>query len=380
MQRAVRWLVLPTLVALMSFGRPAPARAYRTTADLPGFEGSERVVWAGASVELRLGAPPAGVSEEAWLRAAQGAADTWNAVPCASVRIEVERSDGEAVGGDGISHVSVVREGWTAMGLQEDAAGTTDLAYARVGEAEWQITETDVLLNGGMEFAIDPPMLGGARDLRTVLTHEFGHVLGLAHNCEPDGAEGAPTCDASHEAVTLFPLYRGPEMRILSDDDVAGACFLYPVAPGCTSDEQCAVGACEGGRCVGEGVVGDECTSAAECRDGICDRAGYCTRECGSCPEGWSCDGVCRPVGAVFGERCVDGDDCASGLCLQRGEAGSCTRTCGTACPAGARCRRVDGREVCVAPASGCAASGGRGGAGLCLMTLLLWRASWRNE
>ena len=56
MQRAVRWLVLPTLVALMSFGRPAPARAYRTTADLPGFEGSEPVVWAGASVELRLGA------------------------------------------------------------------------------------------------------------------------------------------------------------------------------------------------------------------------------------------------------------------------------------------------------------------------------------
>jgi len=77
-------------------------------------------------------------------------------------------------------------------------------------------------------------------DLRNTVTHEAGHVVGLAHPC---GDAGTPSCDAPlppwetvpYAERTMYPSTTLGETskRALSPDDVAGVCAAYPVAGGC---------------------------------------------------------------------------------------------------------------------------------------------------
>ncbi len=65
-------------------------------------------------------------------------------------------------------------------------------------------------------------------DLLSVLTHEAGHFLGMAHSADGD--------------ATMFPNYTNGDLslRTLSADDIEGICDAYP-------PERQAVGTCEGG-------------------------------------------------------------------------------------------------------------------------------------
>lgn len=54
---------------------------------------------------------------------------------------------------------------------------------------------------------------GGAYDLATILTHEAGHFLGLAH---------------SQEATAVMYAFYHPGSTVLQPDDVAGICAIYP--------------------------------------------------------------------------------------------------------------------------------------------------------
>jgi hypothetical protein len=53
-------------------------------------------------------------------------------------------------------------------------------------------------------------------DLQSIMTHEVGHFLGLAHSGDPD--------------ATMFASYApgSTELRTLSNDDVAALCTVYP--------------------------------------------------------------------------------------------------------------------------------------------------------
>lgn len=73
------------------------------------------------------------------------------------------------------------------------------------------------------------------------MAHEFGHFLGLSHTCDSGIAgdngdaptTGVPACDgASPEAVAAVMYYAitpdSNAKRVLTADDAAGVCAIYP--------------------------------------------------------------------------------------------------------------------------------------------------------
>jgi MYXO-CTERM domain-containing protein len=136
------------------------------------------------------------------------------------------------------------------------------LAFTTVSkEPSGHIVEADIEINAapgmGFEWAnLDPGAPSGghlpAFDLQTVMTHEFGHFLGLAHTCVSDGYSGgsddgntvpAGTKDDKGQMIPSCADTGVPQLatvmwatiddgssakRVLSTDDARGVCAIYP--------------------------------------------------------------------------------------------------------------------------------------------------------
>ncbi len=429
---------IAAFLVVVGLATPNSAAAYRTAADLAEIPDDQAVGWSDPPELRHFPASVPGVSTVDVERALGQARETWGQVSCSTAVIRYGGiSSREVEPNDGYNTVQWIFANWSSHGFAADGAATTDVLYEQDSDGQWRIVEADVYLNAAdYEWRED----GGAgpddpRDLTAVLTHELGHLLGLMHPCEPDGADGAPLCstDEGFAETTMYPLYRGPTARVLSSDDIAGACFLYPASacavegcpsgmacsadgcvdgcggricaadevceegscvrqlgsPECMTDADCSGGSsCAFGHCTRVGAgFGDPCDSADGCASGLCTEGGYCAADCASdsdCPARTHCAGdVCMPDGGVFGEACETADECVSDLCLDDGNGrATCTRGCAddTDCPVGLVCGDVDAELVCRPPASsGCSASGR---AGLSLLPtlalfLLLW---WRKR
>ena len=153
-------------------------------------------------------------------------------------------------------------------------------------------------------------------DLLTVLVHELGHALGLAHNCAPEAPE--LMCGAEHAGIVMHPIYGEGGTR-LAADDVEGICALYPALTpepaGCAQAADCYEGElCVEGACHPDSLFGPACAQRSDCATTYCiedsssPAGGICTRQCESsseCPSGAQCvpvEGmsvhVCQPHGA----------------------------------------------------------------------------------
>lgn len=94
---------------------------------------------------------------------------------------------------------------------------TYNLENGQIFDADMELNSATVTFttgNAGVQF-----------DLLSVLTHETGHFLGLAHSTDHD--------------ATMFPSYRPGDkgLRSLNGDDIAGICTVYP--PGNAIDAKC---------------------------------------------------------------------------------------------------------------------------------------------
>lgn len=143
--------------------------------------------------------------------------------------------------GDGVSLITIAATPENVLLFAKDpenAAATTRVFYNKRGT----ITEADIVLNPYLQFSTDGTL--GTFDLESTLTHEIGHMLGLAHS----SVFGA-TMHASYGKNGVFGLQNFTS-RTLSADDIAAVRAIYGVR---SDDEECC-GSIEGHITVGTKV------------------------------------------------------------------------------------------------------------------------------
>ena len=109
-----------------------------------------------------------------------------------------------------------------------DPTSTLALTTVTYSAITGRIYDADIELNGQLPLDASGSPRPDAFDLESVLTHEVGHFLGLAHSNLPCDAE----CPAMHASYTRGSI----ASRTLKADDIAGICTIYPPDRTHTSD------------------------------------------------------------------------------------------------------------------------------------------------
>ncbi len=159
---------------------------------------------------------------------------TWNRVTCNGKLIGIETYDdgpipvpvsegGDALAGwascsdsnacDAAAHDVIVFD--DDVWPYNDSANTLALTTVTFGVDDGRIFEAYTEVNSA-DYALttqEPPPAGPAVDLQAILTHEAGHLLGMAH--------------ATDTSALMYAFYR-PGAIALTSDDVDGICTVYP--------------------------------------------------------------------------------------------------------------------------------------------------------
>jgi Matrixin len=126
--------------------------------------------------------------------------------------ISCDASEYNSDGGN--ANIVVFREDtWPYVG-GEDALGLTSVHFEPATGAIW---DSDIEINAvDASLSIGDPVPPNSVDLDSLLTHEAGHLLGMAH-----------TTDST---ATMFPGYQEGTntLRTLAPDDISGICAIYP--------------------------------------------------------------------------------------------------------------------------------------------------------
>lgn len=213
---------------------PAPALAYcqltteapaMSTCPSPCQSAGEPVSWWNRSVAFSINdqfipdLPP----ETAQRVIAESFAE-WTQQSCTTRGINLSLVLNEAptpittVGHEDGEHVIIYRNAaeWSARGYSSRAFALTEVDFV---EQTGEIVGADMELNGGLGQFADCPDVGcvpGAQvDLANVVTHEAGHVIGLAHS---EVADSTMFCDAQPFEVNK---------RDLHPDDHQAVCDIY---------------------------------------------------------------------------------------------------------------------------------------------------------
>jgi MYXO-CTERM domain-containing protein len=181
---------------------------------------------------------PDGVSGDDANAAALRAFDTYASLVQSmtpEVAVDVAMNDGAPPppeASDGKNVIRWVKEGWDDE-YDPSALAVTLMSY---DTTSGRITDADIVVNGEKYPWIATESLDGCSnqyDLQNVLTHELGHLFGLAH-------------DPGDDDSTMFPSSASCEdkKRDLDENDVEGLTYLYVdvVAPVMPKGLGCSVG------------------------------------------------------------------------------------------------------------------------------------------
>jgi hypothetical protein len=261
-----RALVAGAAVALgaaAALGAARPAAAYvRTITDKDA-----AVKWPRACVVVtaHIANPPPNLTPEMATAAAIAAAAAWTApaVTCTgfSLQIATENTSDAPVANDHKNNLVFRTSAWE----YDRAALAITTVFAQ--QIDGVILDADVELNavpfatagGGTKQFRWGDLVGGVgvegsgvEDLQNTLTHEFGHLLGLDHNCFLSGTgsrrlvddQGVPVpeCDRATTEIQQATMFAAVapgdiERRTLTEDDIKGVCAIYPPASAATCTE-----------------------------------------------------------------------------------------------------------------------------------------------
>jgi hypothetical protein len=387
----------PLVIGLALSFIAQPAVAYRTSGDSLGIARDAAPRWSNGTLKFDVYSevPQNLVATDAF-DAVVAAFQVWTSPDCASLIVDARAFTTEPpVHGDGRNTVGWVTD-WQGDDSGGDTVGTTDITFGKRDDGTWEIIEADILLDANVEWTTNPNASGGS-DVFSVVTHEVGHFLGLDHPCLLDENDAGSKCVDSDRASFLYPAYQIASEK-LSNDDVAGVCFLYPFdAKSCAipisvgmpvkCDNYCSENECPfvqkssgssaiNSNCLFSHSCEDKCERTSDCKAGATCVANFCVNkgaedgdpcrddtECvsGACVDSF-CASSCKPEDAGcteptdgargFGVTCSKGVDCVSRLCLEVNPGQDmCTRECNlnvNNCPLESACKKVGDFNVCV--------------------------------
>jgi Matrixin len=168
------------------------------------------------------GAPKQNIDYDAAAGSVTRAFAAWTNAACAggtpSITVHVTgpitcaASEYNSTGGN--ANIVVFREDtWPYVG-GEDALGLTRVRFEPATGAIW---DSDIEVNAvDASLSIGDPVPPNSVDLDSLLTHEAGHLLGMAHTLD--------------KTATMFAGYQEGTntLRTLAPDDVDGICAIYP--------------------------------------------------------------------------------------------------------------------------------------------------------
>ena len=228
-------------------------------------------IWWGSpciGMDFYLGAPPPSMTADQYWNASQLAARTWSHgdLDCTGLSITMARR-AESTAEVGLDQHNVVlfrTDAWCRPASSTDPGAchpANALAITTVfkNKTTGEIVDADMEING-VDFAwadleANPVQADGrTADFQNTLTHELGHVIGLAHNCYATTDGPAPLADntGSPEVLcggadtpvsvydaTMYPMVGLSDVarRTLSSDDAKAACEIYPSGQGVCGED-----------------------------------------------------------------------------------------------------------------------------------------------
>ena len=237
---SLRAFALVTVAFALAVPREASAFCRTTTARVPANYDAQRngcitegllLYWKGACVTYAINEnAAAGIPFADATRIIDQAFSTWTtatcastgqkvgisvadlgAVQCAEVRYNPNSPDATVTGNQ---NLIVFREdAWP----YNDAANTLGLTTVTFNSESGEIYDADMEINAtGKNLSITDAVPANGFDLLSVVTHEAGHFLGLAH--------------ATSNTSTMFASYKPgtTTLRSLTSDDIDGLCTIYP--------------------------------------------------------------------------------------------------------------------------------------------------------
>ena len=141
---------------------------------------------------------------------------TWAAPACTGIRFRPDGAVanvpiGYAQAGPNVNAVKWIESGWT----QSSRAIAVTLMTFSCDSGD--VLDADIVLNGqGFTFTVAPSPGLAAADVQNTVTHEVGHLLGFAHDPDPESTMYADALPGE------------TKKRDLTTDDVAGVCDVYP--------------------------------------------------------------------------------------------------------------------------------------------------------